>query len=699
MGSRDAAASLTLLIATTFASTAHSQEAPSTIAQAALPTDPQALETISVTGNLLGTGLGNGVRTFPGARTVVDKATIESSGATSIGDVLRRVPGVQSTDNAGSAGSAVALSIGVRGLTGRYSPRSTVLLDGVPLAVAPYGQPQLSFAPISLFNVDSIDVVRSGGAVRYGPQNVGGIINFRTRALPTGEGLVADLTVRQNEYTEGGGHNTQTGLYAGTRLDNGLGVALLYSAMAGTDWRDRSDERLNDAAVKFGYDLTPTSELYGRLSHYDVNSRTPGGLTTAQYDADPFQNTRPSDYWNGHRSGADLGYLNTLSSTQEFEVRSYINQSLRQSTLINAANTTLVVQPRHYRVLGVEPRFTQRIALGALTQDITVGYRYVRERGDDTSYNQTVRSGATTPLVVFDNATDAHAFYLDDRFAYGPLRLTPGVRFEHIESTRDDRAARQTFETTNNQWLPSINLAYLVGPLTLFTDFSTSYGPVQNIQLNSQTTANPLRPELARTTELGARYDDGHLSGEITAFKIRFDNQIQQVPNIAQTVFRNIGATRHQGVELGVAYRFDPTSVLRGFDAYANVTYTKALQESGATAGLDLPFYSRVTDTVGGRYAWNAWRFELSSTHQTAQFSDNADTFAEPASANNGRVPGFRLWNAQAGWKPAQLKRFELLAGLNNFTDRRYYTRNVDGNFGRMVGAPRTVYVQGRLSY
>src|SRR5207253_11218907 len=56
--------------------------------------------------------------------------------------------------------SLISLNIGVRGLTGRYTPRSTVLLDGVPLAVAPYGQPQLSFAPISLNNIESIDVVR-----------------------------------------------------------------------------------------------------------------------------------------------------------------------------------------------------------------------------------------------------------------------------------------------------------------------------------------------------------------------------------------------------------------------------------------------------------------------------------------------------------------------------------------------------------
>ena len=127
---------------------------------------PQTLDSIQVTGSWLGSGLQNSAKNFAGARSVVDREKIQGSGASTIGDVMRRIPGVQTTDNSGTAGSAVSLNIGVRGLTGRYSPRSTVLLDGIPLAVAPYGQPQLSFAPVSLANIESIDVVRGGGAVR-----------------------------------------------------------------------------------------------------------------------------------------------------------------------------------------------------------------------------------------------------------------------------------------------------------------------------------------------------------------------------------------------------------------------------------------------------------------------------------------------------------------------------------------------------
>jgi Fe(3+) dicitrate transport protein len=659
-------------------------------------TDDAPMETIQVSGSWLGSGLQNSVKNFAGARTVVSKDEIEETGAANIGDVLRRIPGVQSTDNSGTAGSAISLNIGIRGLTGRYSPRSTVLLDGIPLAVAPYGQPQLSFAPVSLNNIESIDVVRGGGAVRYGPQNVGGIINFRSRSIPEGDGIHGDASVRYNDFGEGGS-NRQYSAFVGGTASNGLGVALLYSGMEGSEWRKGSDERVNDVALKFRYPLNNHSEVYGKVSYYDVLSRTPGGLTVAQYNADPFQNTRPTDFWSGDRHGVDVGYLNTISATQEFEIKAYYNESFRQSALINAAKTQITWQPRNYEVLGIEPRYTQRFNAGGMTHDVTVGYRYLRERGDDNSYLQTVSTGVNGTTTSFINSTDAHAAYIDDRIALGQWRITPGVRYEQISSTRNDVAAKSTFETDNTKALPSLNVAYLLNPaLTVFANYTTSFGPVQNTQLNSQTPANPLKPELAKTAELGARWKRGQVSAEATLFKLKFDNQIVQVPGITPATFQNIGATNHDGIETAADYTFDEAGMLAGLNVYANYTYTKAVQESGATSGLDVPFYSRTTDTLGARYRVGAWTANLSTTHQSKQYSDTANTVTETANGGGGQIPGFRLWNANLSWK---LRAYEVAAGVNNLADKRYYTRNVDGNLGRMVGAPRTAYLQLRMTY
>ena len=45
------------------------------------------------------------------------------------------------------------------------------------------------------------------------------------------------------------------------------------------------------------------------------------------------------------------------------------------------------------------------------------------------------------------------------------------------------------------------------------------------------------------------------------------------------------------------------------------------------------------------------------------------------------------------------MPRLDIRAGVNNLTDKRYYTRNIDGNAGRMVGAPRTLYLQANYAF
>jgi Fe(3+) dicitrate transport protein len=273
------------------------------------------------------------------------------------------------------------------------------------------------------------------------------------------------------------------------------------------------------------------------------------------------------------------------------------------------------------------------------------------------------------------------------------------MRFERIRSQRTDGTGT-TFDVSNDKALPSVNVAYLLNPaLTLFANYNTSFGPVQNLQLNSQTPNNPLNPEVAKTYELGARVRSAQVTAELTAFQLRFDNQILQVPNVTPVLFQNIGATRHTGVESAVEYAFDERGALAGLSVYANYTYTRAIQKSGSNAGNDVPFYSRNTDTLGARWRLAAWTVNVSTTHQGAQFSDTANTVAENAAATVGQIPGYRLWNAQLSWKPPFAKAVDLDLGVNNLADKRYYTRNVDANAGRMVGAPRTVYLQGRFGF
>ncbi|XLZ71806.1 TonB-dependent siderophore receptor [Massilia sp. SR12] len=659
----------------------------------------QHLETVQVVGNWLGSGQ-KSVKNFGGARNVVKREEIQESGAASISDVLRKVPGVQITDNSSSGGSAISLNIGVRGLDGRYSPRSTVLLDGIPLAVAPYGQPQLSFAPVSLANIDSIDVVRGGGAVRYGPQNVGGIINFKTRAVPMGD-FKGDASVRFN-YFDGGYHNTQTSAFAGGGDGDGLGMALMYSGLSGRSYREHSQEEVHDFALKFRYAIDARSELNAKFSYFDAKSDLPGGLTPAQYAANPRHSFRNFDEWSGRRQGLDLGYLNALSATQELEVRAFYNDSTRSSLLTNAQDkeaTLMSRQPREYKVAGIEPRFTQRLSWGPVRHDVTVGYRFLTERAKEMAISAKFGANAPTISRKSENSTDAHSLYLDDQIAYGQWRVTPGVRFEHIKMDRENKVTPFTSEISNHKVLPSVNVSYLLNKeVTLYGNYNSSFGSIQHLQLNLQDSADALKPESAKTQELGARYSGKQWQLEATAFNLDFSNQIQFV-NASPVFYKNLGKTRHRGLETRAEYAFDRAGKLSGLSAYASWAYTQAELRQGAHAGNDVPFYSRNVDTQGLKFKRGAWTADLNTTHQSKQYADEANTVAESANGSVGRIPSYRLWNANVSWDVSGMPGTEIQLGVNNLANKTYFTRTTDTNLGILPGAGRMAYIQLRTGF
>lgn len=130
-------------------------------------------DALTVVGDWLGDARENDVFEHAGARDVIRREDFAKTGATTMREVLNRIPGVSAPENNGTGSHDLAMNFGIRGLNPRLASRSTVLMDGIPVPFAPYGQPQLSLAPVSLGNMDAIDVVRGGGAVRYGPQSVG----------------------------------------------------------------------------------------------------------------------------------------------------------------------------------------------------------------------------------------------------------------------------------------------------------------------------------------------------------------------------------------------------------------------------------------------------------------------------------------------------------------------------------------------
>ncbi|PJG64550.1 TonB-dependent siderophore receptor [Yersinia kristensenii] len=676
-------------------------------------------DTLSVVGNWLdNTDNSTVVLNHPGARTIVTQQRIHEKGAQTVGDSLRGIPGVQVRESNGTGGSDISLNVGVRGLTSRLSPRSTILMDGIPLAVAPYGQPQLSMAPLSIGNLQSIDVIRGGGAVRYGPQNVGGIINFNTKAIPK------DFSGAVSAQTQGashGGLKTLNSASLGGTADNGFGAALLYSGLHGQGYRDNNDNTdIDDFMLKTRYQLTEHDELQANFHYYEAHAGMPGGLTSAQYAQNPFQSTRPYDQFDGRRRDMSFKYIHQEDDRQ-FELLTYFTKSFRGSNIesegtgANLGQRRMVAYPRNYTTYAIEPSYSQLFRMGSSAHEVTLGYRYLNETADEKAYRSpwyqpaTVTSMPATPQYYqhTSGGTEAHAVYIDDAINISNWTITPGLRYENIRTNVDDSFANTHREMQYSEPLPSLNVMYhMSDEWKLFGNANTSFGSMQYFQLSRGGKGNAPAPgltaEKAHSYEIGTRFDDTAITGELTFFYIDFDNQLQYISN--DIGWTNLGATSHKGVELAFSYDLrELNSALNGVSVYSSYTYTKATTNGGAFAGKDLPFYSRQVYTLGTRYETGNWVWNLDSYAQSQQQSPGTGPqyiTAESADGQFGTIPGYMVWNTRAEYNfgPAW-SNLTLGAGVKNLFDQRYFTRSNDNNSGKYVGEPRTFFVQGSVAF
>lgn len=678
--------------------------APATAPAATAAPDATTLPTLIVVGDWLGVARQDDVFAHPGARDVLRREDFERAGATTPREALNRIAGVEAPENNGTGSHDLALNFGIRGLNPRLATRSTVLMDGIPVPFAPYGQPQLSLASLSLGNMDAVDVVRGGGAVRYGPQNVGGIVNFVTRAIPQDFAIKGGYQIENSPSSSHDGFKRTGNLLIGGTADNGLGGALLYSGTRGSDYREHSGTRIDDVILKGHYQLDEANSFHALGQYYDGEADMPGGLTRTEYAADPYQSTRFTDRFWGRRSVYGAGY-DYASGQRRFSANGFYTQTLRSGYLDQGSFVSL--SPRYYWVRGLEACFSQGFSTGAIEHELGVGYRYVNEASHELRYRETLASGLL-PTTSSRNDRDtrgqtkAHALYADDRIDLGRWTLTPGIRYEIIDQQQLNVLTATPYKGDYRTALPALNVLYrLDAHWNLYANTEGSFGSVQYSQMPNRVAIDAIKPEKARTWELGTRYDDGALQAEIGAFLIDFDHQYDSSQTSDSVIAR--GKTRHQGIESSLAYQLSALApALAGLDVHANYAFTDAtIREAGLNQGNQVPFSSRHKGLAGVGYSRGSWRLDLETQFQSAQFADNENTVAESADGSTGRIPGYAVWNARAGYDFGPgMSDLRLGFGIKNLFDRAYFTRSYDdNNKGKYLGIPRTFYVQVSMGF
>ena len=337
----------------------------------------------------------------PAAVTVLSAADIRRSGARSVPEALREVPGVIVAQI-----GAGRWSVGVRGGEGRFSNKLLVQIDGRSIYSPLFSGVFWEALDVVLEDIERIEVIRGPGASLWGANAVNGVINIITRkATATVGSLVSatvddgghsSLSVRQGislgdagalrvfaKGSELGGSRTRDGAsepdynrgwLAGFRMD-GAGSGVDAWTLQGNSSRRTSGE--NIIATSLTGEPAPLSldfvfESASLLGRY--NWGLAGGEASIQAYVD-HQFANVGTYGKGTVNTADLDFQHRLVPYGVHEIMWGLGGRMLQTEIVAASSVLSITPPR--RQSRVFSAFVQdEITLVPQTWKLTVGGRF-----------------------------------------------------------------------------------------------------------------------------------------------------------------------------------------------------------------------------------------------------------------------------------------------------------------------------------
>lgn len=657
-------------------------------------------QTIVVTGNVLGDSRAEEVKTWAGSRTVISNDQLQKGANRTLDDALQRVPGVKIQDE---TGTGVLPQIAVRGLYDSRSGRAQILEDGIPLALAPYGQEGMSLFPVTFSTIDRIDVVRGGAAVQYGPNNVGGVINLISKPIP----VKWENEIGERATFYGKGRNLwDTYLRTGGMLNDDFGLQVEANQVKGSSFREHSDSKVQNFRVRTLWNINEDTTLNLSYQYYDAHADLAGALSTADYLSDRHQSTRPYDDYDGHTKrysavyNQQLGSLGFIDSAEfnwmffghDSDRDFHVGMSKTSGQNFNPALPADIVQnsPRNFKVWGTEPRISLDVDGDKVNQRWIIGGRFVSEKVDYQVRQQALATGVTTVTRDWSFDDKAWAGYISNavKLFDDTLTITPGMRYENVSEKYVDKTSGQRTSSPDTQWLPGLTVGYQLAPAWfLYADMQKSLRPAQVTQIVK---GGDVSSELAWNYETGVRYTPmDNLSLHAGLYRIDYKDQISY--DSTSDSYLNIGRTRHQGVELE---GFWSPAAVDGLKLHAGYAYLQAEQRNGVNRGKEVPYASRTQLTLDGSYEWRGTTLSLTSYYFSKSFADAANSVSENSTGSVGEMPSYWVWNTQVSrdlYKSGSTVMNGYI-GVNNLFNRDYWFRGVDTSpWGRQPAPGRSV--------
>lgn len=255
------------------------------------------------------TRLNQTVEETPASMTIIDREMIEASSATTIQELLRFVPGYQVSHKKGSDGIPSN-----HGIPDDFSRRIKVLINGRSIFnLGALGGINWSMFPITLDEVERVEVVRSSNAAAYGSNAYMGSINIVTRDATYEHGTRVRLDA---------GSNALRGIslsHTGSLSDSSYSLNLFHSGSGGlADMQD--DWETSHFSFRGEWLLNNTDRLeYTLASRRVKEEQVRTFLATIVFPDTIFNSQYKSISWSRSHSSDDEIKLSLIHNTMQVE--------------------------------------------------------------------------------------------------------------------------------------------------------------------------------------------------------------------------------------------------------------------------------------------------------------------------------------------------------------------------------------------
>ncbi len=345
---------------------------------------------------------------------VITSEDIRRSGATSIPEALRMVPGLEVLRINTNTWAVTA-----RGMNDRFSNKLLVLIDGRTVYTPLFSGVYWDVQDIPLEDIDRIEVIRGPGASVWGANAVNGIINIITKSARDTQGWLASATAGTEE------RGRALVRYGGKVGAGGFGrMYAQYTARdEGQETRGLEGDEDDSSSCRVGARV----DLEGSPSdHWMLQVDAYRGRDGIAYQDSTQRIFGMEDVLEAPvvkdavrtRGGWVLGrWRHTFPGLSELTVQAYLDRTVRDEPLLGEARDTFDLDLQH------------RVRLGS-RHDVVwgLGFRTTRDRLDPT------------PVISFGDESSTERLwsgFVQDEVALvrDRVRLTVGAKVERNDYT------------------------------------------------------------------------------------------------------------------------------------------------------------------------------------------------------------------------------------------------------------------------